>query len=90
VFRDINTIDLTMNTYPRKFVINYDSTSYQVERSMSDENIYKISSPHGTYLISRDFYGYWIELTRRSGSADLPIGHIGDQIEGHCSKVDSI
>lgn len=79
-----------MNTDPRKFVINYDGTSYQVERSMSDENIYKISSPHGTYLISRDFYDYWIELTRRSGSADLPIAHIGEQIEGQLSKLSSI
>ncbi|WP_426669792.1 hypothetical protein ACPPVU_00840 [Mucilaginibacter sp. McL0603] len=79
-----------MNTAPRKFVIDYDGTSYQVERSMSDENIYKLNSPHGTYLISRDFYGYWIELTRRSGSADLPITLIGEQIEDHCSKVDSI
>ena len=86
----MNTINLTMNTDPRKFVINYDGTSYQVERSMSDENIYKISGPHGTYLISRDFYGYWIELTRRSGSADLTIAHIGEQIEGQLSKLSSI
>jgi hypothetical protein len=79
-----------MYTDSKKFVINYDGTTYQVERSMSDENIYKLSSPNGTYLISRDFYGYWIELTRRSGSADLPIAQIGGQIEDHCSKVDSI
>jgi hypothetical protein len=79
-----------MNTDPRKFVINYDGTSYQVERSMSDENIYKLSSPNGTYLISRDFYGYWIELTRRSGSADLPIAHVGEQVERHCSNINSI
>ena len=75
---------------PEKFVINHDGTSYNVERSMSDENIYKLSSPHGTYLISRDFYGYWVELTSRPGSADLPIAHIGEQIEGHCSKINSI
>jgi hypothetical protein len=79
-----------MYTDSKKFVINYDGTTYQVERSMSDENIYKLSSQYGTYLISRDFYGYWIELTRRSGSADLPIAQIGGQIEDHCNKVDSI
>jgi hypothetical protein len=71
-------------------MINYDGIIYQVERSMSDENIYKLSSPHGTYLVSRDFYGYWIELTSRSGSADLPITNIGGQIEDHCNKISSI
>jgi hypothetical protein len=74
---------------PEKFAIKYDGISYNVERSMSDENIYKLSSLKGTYLISKDFYGDWTELTRRSGSADLPIAHIGEQIERHCNKISS-
>jgi hypothetical protein len=78
-----------MSMAPEKFVINYDGISYNVERSMSDENIYKLSSPRGTYLVSKDFYGNWIELTSRSGSADLPIAHIGERIESYCNKISS-
>ena len=74
---------------PEKFAIHYDGISYNVERSMSDENIYKLSSPKGVYLVSKDFYGDWIELTRRSGSADLPITQVGEQIERHCNKISS-
>jgi hypothetical protein len=66
-----------------KFEISLDGIIYKIMRSGSDKNIYRLSSQHGSYLIARDFYGIWVELTSKSGSASIPLTHIGQQIDNY-------
>lgn len=72
---------MTIDT--EKFEISLDGIIYKIIRSRSDKNIYRLSSQHGSYLIARDFYGIWVELTSRSGSAGIPLTHIGRQIDDY-------
>ncbi len=75
-----------MNTDPEKFEIDVDGTIYNVKRSVTDRNIYNLNSPHGSYLIARDYYGIWVEMVSRSGSARLPLTKIGQQIDDYFGK----
>lgn len=65
------------------FKISLEGVAYIVERSTSDKNIYRLKSAIGSYLIARDFYGAWVELTSSSGSPDIPLTKIGKIIENH-------
>jgi hypothetical protein len=78
-----------MNTDPEKFEINLDGITYKVIRSATDNNIYRLNSAQGSYLIATDFYGTWTELTSTSDSADIPLTHIGRLIEDHYKSVSS-
>jgi hypothetical protein len=78
-----------MTTGPEKFEINLDGITYKVTRSATDKNIYKLKSPQGSYLIARDFYGFWVELTRTSGSASVSLIQIGRLIEDYYNSVNS-
>ena len=79
-----------MNTDPMKFEITVNGVIYNVERSPSDVNIYRLSSPLGRYLIARDFFGVWVELTSKKGSASISLSQIGQQIEDHDISVNSV
>jgi hypothetical protein len=79
-----------MNADPEKFKITLDGVTYVVERSMTDDNIYRLRSAQGSYLIARDFYGTWVELTSSSGSPDISLTQAGRQIEGHYQRVNSL
>jgi hypothetical protein len=70
-------------TNHHKFEINCDGIIFKVERSANDENIHKLHSSNGTYLIARDFFGIWVELTSKPGSARIHLSLIGTQIEKH-------
>jgi hypothetical protein len=75
-----------MNTDPEKFEIDVDGTTYKVQRSVTDKNIYNLHSPNGSYLIARDYYGIWVELASRAGSARIPLSQIGEQIDNYSDK----
>ena len=79
-----------MNTDSEKFGINLEGTIYQVERSKTEQNIYKLNGPHGSYLISKDFYGFWVEPASKSGAARISLADIGQQIEDHYNNVNSL
>ena len=79
-----------MHTDPEKFKITLDGLTYMVERSMTDSNIYRLRSAHGLYLIARDFYGTWVELTRSSGSPDIALTLAGRQIEAYYQGANSL
>lgn len=79
-----------MTTDPEKFEIIVDGTRYQVQRSKTDKNIHKLNSPSGSYVIARDFYGVWVELTSRSGSAHISLTRIGQQIDKYYNSVSSL
>ena len=70
-----------MKTGPEKFEINSDGINYRVERSASDKNIFWLYCATGTYMVAKDFYNVWVELTRKKGSADIPLTEIGRVIE---------
>lgn len=70
-----------MSTTLEKFEINSDGITYIVERSPTDKNIYRLSSPRGTYVVAKDFYGIWVELTSKPNSASIRLTVLGDQIE---------
>ncbi|HTE00999.1 MAG TPA: hypothetical protein VK668_17025 [Mucilaginibacter sp.] len=74
-----------MLTDPNKFEIHLDGLTYAVVRSVADNKVYKLTGTHGTYVIARDFYHVWVELTRKAGSADIPLTEIGQKIEDHYS-----
>lgn len=74
---------------PEKFEINIDGTIYKVTRSITDKNIYRLYSQHGSYLIARDFYGIWVELTSRPGSAYISLTQVGDLIENYHKSMRS-
>ena len=76
-----------MNTDPEKFNITLEGVTHVVERSMTDKNIYRLRSAGGSYLIARDFYGTWVELTSSPGSPDISLTQAGKQIEGHYQRV---
>lgn len=78
-----------MNTDPEKFKITVEGIGYQVERSLSEKNIYRLRSSGGSYLIAKDFYSVWVELTSSSGAPNIPLTQIGKQIEGHYQRVNS-
>ncbi|MGZ3749869.1 MAG: hypothetical protein ACXVB0_10860 [Mucilaginibacter sp.] len=79
-----------MNADPEKFEINSSGTIYKIERSMNDKNVYRIKSLLGTYLIAKDFYGIWVELTSKSGSPPISLNQIGREIENHYNSVGSL
>jgi hypothetical protein len=74
-----------MLTDPNKFEIHLDGLTYAVVCSVADDKVYKLTSKQGTYVIAKDFYNVWVELTRKGGSADIPLNEIGQQIEDHYS-----
>ena len=76
-----------MNTDPEKFKITLDGVPYVVERSMTDNNIYRLKSSSGSYLIAKDFYGIWVELTSKSGSANISLTKIGQEIENYYKVI---
>jgi hypothetical protein len=79
-----------MNTDPEKFKISLEGVTYTVERSMSDKNIYRLRSAFSSYLIARDFYGIWVELTSSSNSPDISLTKIGKLIENHYKVVNPL
>jgi hypothetical protein len=79
-----------MNSDPEKFKITLDGVNYVVERSITDKNIYRLRSARGNYVIARDFYGIWVELTSSSGSPNISLTQAGKQIEGHYQQVNSL
>jgi len=72
-----------MNTASEKFELNSDGISYIVAHFGTAENIYRLSSQQGTYLVAKDFYGSWVELTSKPGSAAINLALLGEQIEDH-------
>ena len=70
---------------PSKFEIHLDGLTYTVVRSVADDKVYKLTGKYGTYVIAKDFYNVWVELTRKAGSADIPLNEIGQKIENHYS-----
>jgi hypothetical protein len=70
------------------FTISSEGVIFMVERSMSDKDIYRIRSTNGSYLIARDFYGIWVELTSKSGSPNISLTKIGQEIENHYKVID--
>jgi len=72
-----------MNPDPEQFKITLEGITYAVRRSKSDENMYRLQSPRGSYLIARDFYGIWVQLTNTSGSPNISLTKIGELIENY-------
>ena len=79
-----------MRSDPEKFEISLDGITYKVQRSTTDKNVYKLSNEHGTYLIAKDFYGIWVELTSKTGSANISLNQIGPNIEAYYKYADSL
>ena len=84
----VNSIETTMNPDPEKFKVSVEGITYMVHRSASDKNIYRLNSPRSSYMIARDFYGIWVELTSKTGSPHIPLSKIGEQIEHHYKTID--
>jgi hypothetical protein len=72
-----------MNPDPEKFHLSVNGIPYTAQRAVEDQNIYRLSSPRGSYLIAKDFYGIWTELTSTPGSPDIPLNKIGKEIESY-------
>jgi len=72
-----------MNPDPEQFKITLEGVTYAVRRSKSDENMYRLQSPRGSYLIARDFYGVWVQLTNTPGSPNISLTKIGELIENY-------
>jgi hypothetical protein len=79
-----------MNADPEKFKITLDGVTYVVERSITDNNIYRLRSARGSHLIARDFYGIWVELVSSSNSPKISLTQAGKQIEGHYQRANSL
>ena len=79
-----------MNTALEKFEINSDGITYIVERSPTDKNIYRLSSPLGTYVVAKDFYGVWVVLTSKPNSAPIYLTLLGEQIEEYFKIADTV
>lgn len=76
-----------MLTDPNKFEVHLNGLTYSVVRSATDKNVYKLRSKLGTYVIAKDFYNTWVELTRKTGSPDILINQIGLQIDSNYSDT---
>jgi len=72
-----------MSPDPQKIKLSINGISYTMQRAVKDQNIYRLSSPCGNYLIARDFYGIWVELTSTPCSPDIPLNKIGQEIESY-------
>jgi hypothetical protein len=72
-----------MSPDPEKIKLSINGIPYIVQRAVKDQNIYRLSSLCGNYLIARDFYGIWVELTSTPGSPDIPLNKIGQEIESY-------
>jgi hypothetical protein len=72
-----------MNPDPEKIKLRVNGILYIVQRAVKDQNIYRLAGPCGNYLIARDFYGIWVELTSTAGSPDVPLNKIGKEIESY-------
>jgi hypothetical protein len=72
-----------MNPDPEQFKITLEGVTYAVRRSTSDENMYRLQSPRGSYLIAKDFYGVWVQLTSTPGSPNISLTKIGELIENY-------
>jgi hypothetical protein len=72
-----------MNPDPEKFELSVNGIPYTVQRAVKDQNIYRLNSLCGSYLIAKDFYGIWAELTSTPGSPDIPLNKIGEEIESY-------
>jgi hypothetical protein len=72
-----------MNPDPEQFKVTLDGVTYAIRRSTSDENMYRLQSPNGSYLIAKDFYGIWVQLTSTHGSPNIALTKIGELIENY-------
>lgn len=77
-----------MKENERSFEIYAEGCTYHVERCTSKHKLYRLSGKKGSYLIAKDYYGVWVELDRKVGSADISLSVIGQLIDSHQNASD--